>query len=145
MWELWNGDTADPAMNSGNHVMLVGDLNIWMHEYLAGIQADPQKPGFKHIVMHPRAVGDLSACKARYESIHGTIVSDWKIINGQFCWEIQIPVNTTATISIPASEVDFVQENKKPAKEAQGVKFVRMEKGLAIFELMSGHYYFESH
>ena len=26
IWELWNGDTADPAMNSGNHLMLVGDL-----------------------------------------------------------------------------------------------------------------------
>ncbi|MFA6241677.1 MAG: family 78 glycoside hydrolase catalytic domain [Candidatus Hydrogenedentales bacterium] len=26
VWELWNGDTADPAMNSHNHVMLVGDL-----------------------------------------------------------------------------------------------------------------------
>ena len=26
IWELWNGDTADPAMNSHNHVMLLGDL-----------------------------------------------------------------------------------------------------------------------
>ena len=23
IWELWNGDTADPAMNSRNHVMLL--------------------------------------------------------------------------------------------------------------------------
>ncbi len=34
IWELWNGDTADPAMNSGNHVMQVGDsasgcTNTW--------------------------------------------------------------------------------------------------------------------
>ena len=28
IWELWNGNTADPAMNSGNHVMLVGDLVV---------------------------------------------------------------------------------------------------------------------
>src|SRR5450756_252858 len=26
VWELWNGNTADPAMNSGNHVMQIGDL-----------------------------------------------------------------------------------------------------------------------
>ena len=26
IWELWNGNTADPTMNSGNHVMLVGDF-----------------------------------------------------------------------------------------------------------------------
>lgn len=24
IWELWNGNTADPAMNSANHVMLLG-------------------------------------------------------------------------------------------------------------------------
>jgi hypothetical protein len=26
IWELWNGDTANPAMNSHNHIMLLGDL-----------------------------------------------------------------------------------------------------------------------
>ena len=39
IWELWNGNTADPAMNSGNHVMLLGDLIIWEYEYLGGIRA----------------------------------------------------------------------------------------------------------
>ena len=29
IWELWNGNTADPAMNSGNHVMLPGAIIIW--------------------------------------------------------------------------------------------------------------------
>ena len=38
IWELWNGDTADPAMNSGNHVMQIGDLGVWLYEYLAGIR-----------------------------------------------------------------------------------------------------------
>ena len=28
IWELWNGDTADPSMNSGNHVMLLVDLLV---------------------------------------------------------------------------------------------------------------------
>ena len=38
IWELWNGDTANPAMNSANHVMLLGDLITWLHEDLAGIE-----------------------------------------------------------------------------------------------------------
>ena len=57
MWELWNGDTADPAMNSGNHVMLVGDMAAWLYEELAGIKADPAEPGFQHIVMKPHPAG----------------------------------------------------------------------------------------
>ncbi|MBU3666726.1 MAG: hypothetical protein FGM15_12745, partial [Chthoniobacterales bacterium] len=30
IWELWNGNTADPLMNSGNHVMLLGDFLPWI-------------------------------------------------------------------------------------------------------------------
>ena len=65
IWELWNGDTADPAMNSGNHVMLVGDLGIWLYENLAGIKPDPEQPGFKHIIMRPEPVGDLRSSRRR--------------------------------------------------------------------------------
>ena len=50
IWELWNGDTADPAMNSRNHVMLVGDLGIWFYEYVAGIRPDPEHPGFERFI-----------------------------------------------------------------------------------------------
>ncbi len=60
IWELWNGDTADPAMNSGNHVMQIGDLAVWMYEYLAGIRSDPEEPGFQHILIHPYPAGDLT-------------------------------------------------------------------------------------
>jgi len=37
-WELWNGDKASPRMNSGNHVMLLGDLLTWCYQYLGGIR-----------------------------------------------------------------------------------------------------------
>ena len=53
IWELWNGNTADPAMNSGNHVMLLGDLVIWLYEKLAGIKNAPSSIGFKKILMQP--------------------------------------------------------------------------------------------
>ncbi|MCF0193500.1 MAG: alpha-rhamnosidase, partial [Prevotella sp.] len=52
-WELWNGDTANPAMNSGNHIMLLGDLVTWMFQNVGGIRADAAKPGFKHIILKP--------------------------------------------------------------------------------------------
>src|SRR5690606_19748964 len=77
IWELWNGDTADPAMNSGNHVMLVGDLVIWLYENLAGIKSDPEQPGFKHIIMKPELVGDLKFVKASHRSPYGWIRSEW--------------------------------------------------------------------
>ena len=39
IWELWNGNTADTAMNSANHVMMIGDLLTCYYEDLAGIKA----------------------------------------------------------------------------------------------------------
>ncbi|HEV2696223.1 MAG TPA: family 78 glycoside hydrolase catalytic domain [Verrucomicrobiae bacterium] len=101
IWELWNGNTADPTMNSGNHVMLIGDLVVWFNEYLAGIAPDDATPGFKHILMHPRPVGDLTFVKATHNSPYGLISSEWHRTGTKFDWRIEIPANTTATITLP--------------------------------------------
>ena len=144
IWELWNGDTADPAMNSGNHVMLVGDLGIWLYENLAGIKPDPEQAGFKHIVMRPEAVGDLQFVKGSHRSPYGLVTSDWQKQGGVFRWNITVPVNTTATVCVPAKSAESVTESGKPAIQGQGVKLVRMEQGRAVFLVGSGSYNFES-
>ncbi|HEY1661648.1 MAG TPA: family 78 glycoside hydrolase catalytic domain [Verrucomicrobiae bacterium] len=137
IWELWNGNTADPTMNSGNHVMLVGDLVIWFYEDLAGIKCDPVTPGFKHIIMHPMPVGDLTYVKASHLSPYGLIASEWRRDGAVFDWRIQVPMNTTATVYVPATSPQNVQ--------AGDMKPVRFEDGFAIFEVGSGKYHFKSH
>ncbi|MGH7952283.1 MAG: family 78 glycoside hydrolase catalytic domain [Limisphaerales bacterium] len=136
IWELWNGNTADPTMNSGNHVMLVGDLVIWFYEDLAGIKSDPAQPGFKHIIMKPIPAGDLTFVKATHHSPYGLISSAWKKDGGKFDWKIEIPANTTATVYVPATRLENVK--------ADGVKPSRFENGRAIFEIGSGKYHFVS-
>jgi alpha-L-rhamnosidase len=144
IWELWNGDTADPAMNSGNHVMLVGDLCIWLYEDLAGMKADPEQPGFKHIIMRPEPVGNLQFVKASHRSPYGLIASEWQKQKGVFRWNITVPVNTTATVYVPAKSAESVTERGKPALSTPGVRLQRMEQGRAVFELGSGNYSFQS-
>ena len=112
VWELWNGNTADPAMNSGNHVMLVGDLAIWYYEYLAGIKADPEKPGFEHIIMKPCPVGNLKFVKASINSVRGPIRSEWTRNGSRFHWEIEIPVGSTATVTVPGGETKTIPSGK---------------------------------
>ena len=144
IWELWNGDTANPAMNSGNHFMLVGDLVTWFYQNLAGIRTDRDHPAFKHIIMQPTPVGDLSYVQASYDSSYGKIVSDWKVAEGRFVWNLTVPPNTTATVYVPAQDPAAVTESAKPAGEAHGVKFLRNEAGAAVYEIGSGSYRFES-
>ncbi len=140
VWELWNGNTADPAMNSGNHVMLVGDLSLWLYEDLAGIKADPAQPGFKHILMKPNLVGDLKWAKATHESPYGRIASHWRRVGNTLDWQITVPPNTTATIWLPAANAESVRESGKPATAAEGVKFLRMESGRAVYQVQPGSY-----
>jgi alpha-L-rhamnosidase len=144
IWELWNGDTANPAMNSGNHLMLVGDLVTWFYENLAGIRPDPAQPAFKHIIMHPTPVGDLTSVRASHESPYGKIVSDWKLDGDRFTWSVAVPANTTATAYIPAQDAATVTESGKPAGDAPGVKYLRTETGAAVYEVGSGSYHFVS-
>jgi alpha-L-rhamnosidase len=104
IWELWNGNTANPGMNSQNHVMLLGDLLIWYYENLAGIRTDKGQVGFKRIIMKPVLIDGLDTVDASYGSLHGLIKS--RIINSitRLEWDITVPANTTAIIHFPVRE-----------------------------------------
>ena len=102
IWELWNGNTASPKMNSGNHVMLLGDLLSWLYECVAGISVGER--GFGHIQMAPDfSVDEIDHVDASYNSIYGQIVSRWKKAHGRLYWHVEIPANTTADVHTPDS------------------------------------------
>jgi len=99
IWELWNGNTADPAMNSQNHVMLLGDLLTWCFEDLAGIA--PAAPGFKTIRMQPAFPARLDSLKASYETPYGSVKSRWQRTKDKISWDITVPPNTKALVRLP--------------------------------------------
>jgi alpha-L-rhamnosidase len=146
IWERWDGWTAekgfqDPGMNSFNHYAL-GSVGEWLYHTVAGIGLDESNPGFKHIVLKPQPGGGLSYAKASYQSIHGKIVSDWKLDGAKLSWNITVPANTTATVYVPAKDKKTVMEGGAAAEKAEGVKFVKMEDGAAVYEVASGSYKF---
>ena len=135
--------------NSQNHFML-GHINEWFYHDLAGIQCDPAAVGFKKIIIKPwvpalsgvERVGDLTWVKAHYDSLYGQIVSNWKREGDILTMDVTIPVNTTATVYVPARDAAGVTESGNPAAQARGVKFLRMESGAAVYEVGSGCYRF---
>jgi len=102
IWELWNGDTGDPAMNSGNHVMLLGDLLLWEYEYLGGIRA--LEPGYSRIELKPYPIDGLDNVECSYRSVSGLIESNWKRTDDRFEWNILIPANTIAEVYLPTAD-----------------------------------------
>lgn len=138
IWELWNGNTAAPNMNSYNHVMLLGDLIIWYYENLAGIKS--KKPGFKEIQMKPIMADELNYVNASYNSIHGPIVSRWKKNNKTFTWEIRIPPNTSADVYVPAKDLKHIKENGKPIAKIDGIELKEVKGNRVHLKLVSGNY-----
>jgi alpha-L-rhamnosidase len=101
IWELWNGNTADPAMNSANHVMLLGDLLLWYYEDLAGIRNAEGSLGYTHLDMAPCFPEELHHVKAWQRTATGLVRSEWTRQDDSLSWQIEIPANATASIRIP--------------------------------------------
>jgi len=89
---------------SVNHVFL-GDVSAWMFNVLAGINYDPQEPGFRHIVFRPHFVEGLDWVKAEYRSVSGPIRSEWKREGKKVVLEVTVPLNTRATLYADGREI----------------------------------------
>ena len=144
IWERWDMDTRDPGMNSEALLIQAGNLDAWFYQCLAGINYDLQQPGFKNVIIHPRLVGDLAWVKAHHDSPYGRIASAWKRENGQLTMDITIPVNSTAIVYVPTQDLSSVKESGRNARNAKGVKYLRMVGDAAMFAVGSGKYQFSS-
>ncbi len=94
--EEWMVDPVKEG-SSLNHVFL-GDVSAWMVNELAGINHDPQNPGFARILITPHFVKDLSWVKGQYQSVKGLISSEWKRENGKIILSVMVPEGCSATI-----------------------------------------------
>ena len=110
IWEHWDGMKPDGSMwsadmNSFNHYAY-GAVGEWLYRSVAGIEADENAPGFKHVIISPVIGGDLSWVEAAYQSVYGEIGVAWKVRdseNGRIVTlNIRVPHNTQATVKLSA-------------------------------------------
>jgi alpha-L-rhamnosidase len=141
IWERWDGQKPDgtfqsAGMNSFNHYAY-GAIGEWLYNYVAGIQIDPENPGYKHFFLAPHPGGGLTHAKAVYKSMYGEIKSDWKTEGNQMVYDVTIPANTTATVTLPSASPEKVLLNDSPLKnDAQ-----QNDEGVTL-KLGSGEYRF---
>jgi alpha-L-rhamnosidase len=146
IWERWNGWTADggffnPLMNSFNHYSL-GSVAEWLYRHVAGIELDANVPGFKQFVIRPYLGAPLTHAGARYESVHGTIESRWRIVGEDLQLSVTIPANTRARVYVPCDAASHVIENGRPAGQAVGLTPLGREGDYVVFAAESGSYDF---
>jgi alpha-L-rhamnosidase len=150
LWEIWQNKTG-PSMNSHDHHMM-GSVDAWFYEALAGINADSEHAGYRHFRIEPQVVRDLTWASATVGTVRGNVTSAWTHAPGVVTLAVDVPVNSTATVSIPKDlemtditvrEGDrVVWEKNHFAEGTPGITAAKYENGRVIFEVGSGHYAF---
>jgi alpha-L-rhamnosidase len=99
IWERWNGDTGDIAMNSYNHYAL-GAVAGFLFRRVAGIE--PAAPGFREILVRPVLDPRVTRAGADYDSALGRISTDWTWSPGErFELTLTVPPGATARVELP--------------------------------------------
>eukprot|EP00164_Ancoracysta_twista_P006265 GFYU01008705.1.p1 GENE.GFYU01008705.1~~GFYU01008705.1.p1 ORF type:complete len:1064 (-),score=338.26 GFYU01008705.1:1031-4144(-) len=80
LWELWDGPSEGPGMNSRNHHMF-GTVGNWFYNSLVGFAQRNDSLAFEHIVFAPDAhaiyQGSLSYATGSYKSVRGFMGLTW--------------------------------------------------------------------
>jgi len=134
-WEDWRGDEVliHPGLTAPCR---------WLYEGLAGIQTDPAAPGFKRMIFKPAVVEKPEVVEAWHQSPYGRIAVRREIKEGRFTLVVDVPPNATAEVHVPAADAANVTEGGKPVREVAGIKLLRQDGNLSVFEIGSGRYQF---
>lgn len=146
IWERWDGQKPDgtfqtPGMNSFNHYAY-GAIGDWMYRQMAGLDTYEDGPGYKHIKIKPQIGGDFKQTSASLKTYYGIASSGWKADERNISLEVQVPVNTKATIWLPSAITSNIRESGNPLSAIKSIKILGVEDGFTKVQTGSGKYSF---
>jgi alpha-L-rhamnosidase len=163
VWEGWSLATKVEEWN--NHIYHAEESMIFLtgvsrffYDSIAGIQ-EPAfygtrefEPGYGLIRIKPHVLGDLKHAEASIKTVRGIISSSWKRTKNSFVLEIEIPVNSTAKVSVPTLGLNefaiteggkAIWQNDSYVDGVAGVADGRRDADWVTFDVGSGSYRFE--
>jgi alpha-L-rhamnosidase len=139
MTETWS------AGGSHNHAGLGGSVIAWIYKTLAGINPDPEKPGFERVLIRPYMPHELNMVTASVRTIKGTVESAWEKADGTVTLKVSIPANMSALVYLPSADASSVKEGSLNAAQSPGVQCRGKENNMLLYEIESGRYEFIIH
>ncbi len=136
LWEHWK--FSDNTF-SHNHPMF-GSVSQWFYNWLGGIEPVVDAVGFDRFTFQPQFIEGLDWVRCTYRSIRGPITCDWKRRDHGIALNLSVPVNTSATLILPATGA--ITESGHPAADSEGVEAVTEKDGSTKLKLGSGQYQF---
>lgn len=147
IWERWDGIKPDGtfeavSMNSFNHYAY-GAIGDWMYRNMAGINSNPEAPGYKKIIIAPKPGGGITKADAELETLYGKVKSAWKTDGHKLVLDVIIPPNTSAQIILPSTGSAEVTENNVALSKVAGLKDINKKDNNTEMIAGSGSYHFE--
>lgn len=134
-WEQWDGS------NSRNHPMFGGSLT-WFYRKLAGMNADEEQPGYKHIIIRPVIPDSLSYASYSTRTPYGDASVAWQHEADMFYLDVVIPVGSKATVYVPCSQISDIKESSVPVGEVKEITDKGWKDSYRRLEVVSGMYRF---
>lgn len=132
-WEDYKGN------DSRNHPFLGGALT-WLYRSCAGVCADENEPGYRHVIIRPVLAEKLRRVRYAKQTPYGRVSSEVSHDAAAVCVKAEVPVGSHATIYVPASGEEEPAVNGVKAAEAKGVVSVTRGEGCFIIETLQGNY-----
>jgi alpha-L-rhamnosidase len=147
IWERWDGIKPDstfqtPGMNSFNHYAY-GAIGDWMYRVAAGLDTKENAPGYKEIIVRPHLGGAFHNLGAELMTLYGKASSSWNMDDKTFSLDVSIPVNTKATVFIPALSVESLSEGNLPLGKSKDITVKGKQGDYVEVEVGSGFYQFK--
>lgn len=96
--ESWDGGSGQ----SQDHFML-GSIDSWFTEKLAGIRQAPGSVGYRKLLIAPVAEGDMTHAAGSYRTPYGEVRTSWTKKSGGVELTVTVPPGSTAEVRVPGS------------------------------------------
>jgi alpha-L-rhamnosidase len=88
-----------PDMNAFNHYSFA-TIGAWFYRYVAGINPDPERPGYRRIRFRPHPSRELGDASATLESVSGCVSSAWRIDADKIALTLEVPPNSEGVLEM---------------------------------------------
>ena len=130
-WEQWNGN------DSRNHPMFGGGLT-WLYRRLAGVEADPLQPGYRHVIIRPIPTEGVDSVHYAKQTPYGRLAITSQKQGKSTTLTLTVPVGSTATLILPTTAP--ITESRKPLNTAKGLERIVKTEAETTLTLQQGTY-----
>ena len=113
---------------------------VWLYRKLAGMNTDPEFPGYRHVIFKPQPAGDISMAAYSNLTPYGNCSVKWEKKDGKFMMNIEVPVGSNATVYVPSDNPKNITEGGKKIRRKSGFTFRGMKNGYAVYNVVAGNY-----